>query len=126
MDALASFLVGVGVLYAVPTILCTPFLKYISAGGLTFLQSFRIAALSFAVMVGAIILANEPVIGNEISGAAILLCMCVAGFLITRLTTREGVKKTGWLVGAKSVLSTLALSWVMVGVMYLAGAFGDI
>jgi hypothetical protein len=127
MDALASFLVGVGALYAVPTILCTPFPKYFSAGGLTFLQSFRIAAMSFTVMVGAIILANEPVIENWVGGLAILLCMGLAGFLITRLAAREGVKKTGWLgVGAKSVLSTLALSWVMVGVLYLAGAFGDI
>jgi hypothetical protein len=125
MDWLVSFLVGVVVLYAVPTIMCAPFLTYFSAGGLTFLQSLRIAALSFTVMVSAITLAIEPVIGNEISGAAILLCMSLAGFLITRLAAREGVKKLGWLgVGAKSVLSILALSWIIVAVLSLAGAFG--
>ena len=125
MDGLVSFLEGVVVLYAVPTILCAPFLMYFSAGGLTFLQSLRIAALSFTVMVSAITLAIEPVIGNEISGAAILLCMSLAGFLITRLAAREGVKKLGWLgVGAKSVLSILALSWIIVAVLSLAGAFG--
>jgi hypothetical protein len=119
MDRLVSFLVGVVVLYAVPTILCAPFLMYFSAGGLRFLQSLRIVAMSFTVMVGAILLAVEPVIGNEISGVAILLCMCVAGFLITRLAAREGVKKTGWLgVGAKSVLSTLALTWIIVGAAF--------
>jgi len=85
----------------------------------------RIAALSFTVMVSAITLAIEPVIGNEISGAAILLCMSLAGFLITRLAAREGVTKTGWFgVGAKSVFSLLALIWVAVGVMYLVGALG--
>ena len=125
MDWLVSFLVGVVVLYAVPTIMCAPFLTYFSAGGLTFLQSLRIAALSFTVMVSAITLAIEPVIGNEISGAAILLCMSLAGFLITRLAAREGVTKTGWFgVGAKSVFSLLALIWVAVGVMYLVGALG--
>ena len=75
-------------------------------------------------MVPAIKLAVEPVIAEEISLIAILLCICGTGFLITQLAAREGVKKTGWLgVGANSVLSAAVLSQVNVGVLYLAGAF---
>ncbi len=124
MGQLTSYLVGVVVLYAVPTIVCAPLLMYFSEGRLTFLQSLRIAALGFAVMVPAISLAVEPVIAEQISLIAILLCICGAAFLVTQLAAREGVKKTGWLgVGAKSVLSAAVLSQVIVGVLYLAGAF---
>ena len=124
MGQLTSFLVGVVALYRVPTILCAPLLMYFSAGRLRFLQSLRIAALGFAVMVPAISLAVEPVIAEEISRIAILVCICGAGFLVTQLAAREGVEKTGWLgVGANSVLSAAVLSQVNVGVLYLAGAF---
>ena len=117
-----DYLVGVVVLYAVPTILCAPLLMYFSAGGLRFLQSLRIAALSFTVMVPTVSLAVEHAIPDGIGRIALLLCLCGAGFLITQLAAREGVKKTGWLgVGAKSVLSIVALSQLILGVMYLAG-----
>ena len=119
------FFWGGALLVAVPTILGTPILMYFSRGDLTFLQSLRIVAASFAIMVGAIlvfVLGIEPVIGTAVSGPAILLCVCLAGSLITRLAVREGVTKTGWLgVGAKTVLSLLALVWAAVGVMHLAG-----
>ena len=109
MDHLISYLVAFVVLYAVPTILCAPLLMYFSGGGLRFLQSLRIAALGFAIMLPAIKLTVEPVIAEQISLIAILLCICGAGFLITQLAAREGVKKTGRLgVGAKSVLSAFA------------------
>ena len=122
MDHLMDYLVGVVVLYAVPTILCAPLLMYFSAGGLRFLQSLRIAALSFTVMVPTVSLAVEHAIPDGIGRIALLLCLCGAGFLITQLAAREGVKKTGWLgVGAKSVLSIVALSQLILGVIYLAG-----
>jgi len=124
MDHLISYVVGVVVLYAAPTILCAPLLVYFSAGSLRFLQSLRIAALSLTVMVPAIKLAVEPVIAEEISLIAIPLCICGAGFLITQLAAREGVKKTGWLgVGAKSVLSAFALSQLPLSGLYVAGVF---
>ena len=124
MDYLISYLVAVVVLYALPTILCAPLLMYFSAGSLRFLQSLRIAALSLTVMVPAIKLAVEPVIAEGISLIATLLCMCGAGFLITQLAAREGVKKTGWLgVGAKSVLSAFALSQLPLSGLYVAGVF---
>lgn len=41
---------------------------------------------------------------------------------MTRLAAREGVTKTGWLgVGAKAVLSLIALSLVAVGVVGAVG-----
>ena len=127
MDHLISYLVAVVVLYAVPTILCAPLLMYFSGGGLRFRQSLRIAALGFAIMLPAIKLTVEPVIAEEISLIAIPLCICGAGFLITQLAAREGVKKTGWLgVGAKSVLSAFALSQLSLSVLYVAGAFDGI
>ena len=127
MGQLTSFLVGVVALYRVPTILCAPLLMYFSEGRLTFLQSLRIAALGFAVMVPAISLAVEPVIAEQISLIAILLCICGAGFLITQLAAREGVKKTGWLgVGAKSVLSAFALSQLPLSALYVTGVFDGI
>jgi len=127
MDHLTSYLLGVVVLYAAPTILCAPLLVYFSARSLRFRQSLRIAALSFTIMVPAIKIAVEPLIAAEISQIAILLCMCGAGFLITHLAAREGVKKTGWLgVGAKSVLSVFALTQLPLGVLAVAGAFDGI
>ena len=122
MDHLTSYLLGVVVLYAAPTILCAPLLVYFSARSLRFRQSLRIAALSFTVMVPTVSLAVEHAIPDGIGRIALLLCLCGAGFLITQLAAREGVKKTGWLgVGAKSVLSIVALSQLILGVMYLAG-----
>jgi len=127
MDQLISYLVAFVVLYAVPTILCAPLLMYSSGGGRRFRQSLRIAALGFAIMLPAIKLAVEPVIAEGISLIATLLCMCGAGFLITQLAGREGVKKTGWLgVGAKSVLSAVALSQLPLSALYVAGAFDGI
>ena len=94
----------------------------VRGGGLRFRPSLRIAALGFAIMLPAIKLTVEPVIAEEISLIAILLCICGAGFLITQLAAREGVKKTGWLgVGAKSVLSASALSQLPLSVLYVAG-----
>ncbi len=127
MDHLISYLVALVVLYAVPTILCAPLLMYFSGGGLRFRQSLRIAALGFAIMLPAIKLTVEPVIAEEISLIAIPLCICGAGFLITQLAAREGVKKTGWLgVGAKSVLSAFALSQLPLSGLYVAGVFDGI
>ena len=127
MDALVRLVVGAVLLVAVPAIVGAPLLMYFSRGGLTFLQSLRNLAAGFAVLTGTamvFILTIEPVIGGAASGLAIVLCMCLAGSLITRLAARDGVQKTGRFgVGAKSVLSLLVLSWVAVGVIYLAGAF---
>ena len=127
MDLLVRFLVGAVLFVAVPAIVGAPLLMYFSRGGLTFLQSLRNLAAGFAVLTGTamvFILTIEPVIGGAASGLAIVLCMCLAGSLITRLAARDGVQKTGRFgVGAKSVLSLLVLSWVAVGVIYLAGAF---
>ena len=127
MDLLVRFLVGAVLFVAVPAIVVAPLLMYFSRGGLTFLQSLRILAAGFAVVTGTamvFILAIEPVIGRAASGLAIALCVCLAGSLITRLAARGGVQNMGWFgVGAKSVLSLLVLSWVAVGVVYLARAF---
>ena len=77
-------------------------------------------------MVGTVVVvifAIEPLTGRTVSGLAMLLCMGLAGSLITRLAARDGIKKTGLLgVGAKTVL-LLALGWVAVMGMYLAVAF---
>jgi hypothetical protein len=106
-------------------IVVAPLLMYFSGRGLTFLQSLRISAVSFAVWAGIMLVfffTVEPVTGRTVSG---LVALCLAGSLITRLAAREGVTKTGWFgVGAKSVFSLLALIWVAVGVMYLVGALG--
>ena len=119
--ALISLLVGAVLL----AIVVAPLLMYFSKGGLTFLQSLRISAVSFAVWAGIMLVfffTVEPVTGRTVSG---LVALCLAGSLITRLAAREGVTKTGWFgVGAKSVFSLLALIWVAVGVMYLVGALG--
>ena len=121
MDALVSLLVGAVLL----AIVVAPLLMYFSGRGLTFLQSLRISAVSFAVWAGIMLVfffTVEPVTGRTVSG---LVALCLAGSLITRLAAREGVTKTGWFgVGAKSVFSLLALIWVAVGVMYLVGALG--
>ena len=118
MDALVSLLVGAVLLATV----VAPLLMYFSGRGLTFLQSLRISAVSFAVWAGIMLVfyfTVEPVTGRTVSG---ILAMCPAGSLMTRLAAREGVTKTGWLgVGAKAVLSLIALSLVAVGVVGAVG-----
>ena len=129
MDVLVRLYWGF-LLVVVSAIAVAPLLKYFSRGGLTFLQSLWILAVSFAVMTGIMLVfffAVEPVTGGTVTGLASLLSSCLAGSLITRLAKNEGVQKTGWLgVGAKSILSLIGLSWIMIGVMYLAGAFSRI
>src|SRR5262249_40093555 len=44
------------------------------------------------------------------------------GYLITKLSKKYGIEKTGWLgVGGRSMLAVLAMSWVVVGVIALVG-----
>lgn len=71
MDALVSLLVGAVLL----AIVVAPLLMYFSGRGLTFLQSLRISAVSFAVWAGIMLVfyfTVEPVTGRTVSG--ILVC----------------------------------------------------
>jgi hypothetical protein len=112
----AVFLVGVF------AIVSAPFLMYFS-GALTFIQALRISAVSFAVMMSLMFAfyAIKPVgTGAGVEGIVSVLSLSLAGALITELAARNGIKKTGLLgVGAKAVLSLLAMSWVLVGVLYV-------
>jgi hypothetical protein len=116
------FLVGFVLLIAAPAIVIAPLLMYFSKT-LTFFQSLRILAAGFAVM-GLVSVTFAYVLPTAAFGLSTLVAACLAGAIITRMAAREGVAKRGLLgVGAKSVLSLLLLSWVVVGVLYLAGAF---
>jgi len=116
------FLVGLVLLIAAPAIVVAPFLMYLSQT-LTFFQSFRILAAGFAV-IALISVVGAYVLPTAALGLSTLVGTCLAGAIITRLAAKEGVAKRGLLgVGAKSVLSLLAVSLVVVGVLYLAGAF---
>jgi hypothetical protein len=57
---------------------------------------------------------------RSIDGLAAIVWMALSGTLITRRLRTYGFEKHGWAgVGAKTMLSVLALSWVLVGVYYL-------
>jgi len=79
----------------------------VRGGDLRFRPSLRIAALGFAIMLPAIKLTVEPVIAEQISLIAILLCICGENGMVG--------------VGAKSVLSASALSQLPLSALYVAG-----
>jgi hypothetical protein len=104
------------------------FLSVISAGlikrfaqQLTLKEGFFIGLLAYAVSTVLLVVyfVAKPVfqIPTYLDGLTTVVWMCLAGIIITRQAGRYGVEKTGYLgVGAKTMLSVLVLSWVLVAI----------
>jgi hypothetical protein len=122
---LVTAFVGAVFLTGVFAIVSAPFVVYFS-GALTFIQALRISAVGYAAMVAlmfAFYVVKPLDAGAEVEGLVAMLSLCLAGALITQLAARSGITKTGLLgVGAKAVLSLLAMSWVLAGVFYIVWA----
>ena len=57
---------------------------------------------------------------NSVDGLFTLVVLSVAGTIITKLARNYGIEKTRWLgIGAKSIFVLLALSWVIVAIVYV-------
>lgn len=122
--AIQTLLIGLVVFVGLLALAASPFVKYFSQG-LTFRQSLSISIQAFAAA-GAVIAAyfvSKPMLdlGPAGESLAFLVSFCLAGVVITRLGAKRGVKKTGRLgLGAKTVLSLIAASWLLAGICLLA------
>jgi hypothetical protein len=118
-----DILVRIGIFVFIFALFATVFIKLFERR-LTFVQAVLIAGwcLLLATVLLTIYFALKPMLGlpASVDGIATIAWMALAGTLITRQAQKYGFKKSGWLgLGAKVMLSILALSWVFVGIYLL-------
>jgi len=123
---------GASFLILVMTLLAAIALKFF-ARPLLFSQALLISLIASSVSIGlsaALIVLyyltrsawGPPPAGINIETLATFITLFGGGYLITKLAKKYGIEKTGWLgVGARSMLTVLAMSWVVVGVIALVG-----
>jgi hypothetical protein len=118
-----DILVRIGIFVFIFALFATVFIKLFERR-LTFVQAVLIAGwcLLLATVLLTIYFALKPMLGlpASVDGIATIAWMALAGTLIARQAQKYGFKKSGWLgLGAKVMLSILALSWVFVGIYLL-------
>jgi len=116
-------LMGGTVITVVFAVLASVGAKYF-ARSLPYSKAFLICLVAFAVGTVLFIIYYfvKAVAGwsERLDALFLLVVMCVAGDIITKLARNYGIVKTGRLgVGAKSVFTLFVLSWLIVAVVYV-------
>jgi hypothetical protein len=125
-DLLTAFLILGGFLLAL-SFISSGLVRRFSANKLSLKEGFFISVLAYAVatvpLVVYFITKRHLGIPPTVDAAATIAWMFVAGSIISRRAAAYGVVKTGWFgVGAKTMFSILALSWVVVAVIFVFNA----
>jgi hypothetical protein len=120
---LLRLLMGGAVITVVFAVLASVGAKYF-ARSLPYSKAFLICLVAFAVgTVLFIVYTFVRLLGDwseRLDGLFLLVVMCVAGDIITKLARNYGIEKTGRLgVGAKAVFTLFVLSWLIVSVVYV-------
>jgi hypothetical protein len=103
-------------------LVCAASMKWL-ARGLTFKQAFLIALPAHAIAIfvtvvyyTAKVLAGIPSI---VDGPVTFVALSVAGTLMTRGASNNGVQKTGYVgIGAKAILLLMLSSWILAAIVF--------
>ena len=115
---LAIALIPAAMLFVVLVVICAGLLKWF-ARPLTVSQALLVALFALGIATALLVVYSVAAaylrIPRAYDSGPSIVWMLLAGTLMTRRARRYAIQKTGWLgVGAKVMLTVLALAWLVV------------